>query len=387
MPVSIKLRALRDQRIEPLLVSLTSDDDPSIQIHALLGLAELSEDGRLDPARVVAASPAARQATIALGLDSDRLHVEDITYLLEQGELTAETRLQLLTSLLEKGEHVDVSIVAATDTSHNPIVHARQAALLSSLGEPSDLLALSARGVEQPDDLAIQDSCFEAIIQLRRLPSEAGVAFAHACIDANLPAGLRRFAMLMLLEQDAPDVAELFADEFTRATRRRHQLDLALLLLMTQTPAPARSIAAFGDDESCGGEFETFKRQVGAALACSPPVPSAEFVNEGDFTVQMVNTSPLGAFGCTTEYEWILDGDEGSSLSTYEPQYAFESAGTHTVTLRAAGPGGENSTQVDIAVTRASDAGCNASVTGRASLGLGGLLGLVGLAGFVRRRS
>ncbi|MBT5657822.1 MAG: hypothetical protein HOI89_08590, partial [Phycisphaerae bacterium] len=68
------LRALRDQRIEPLLVSLTSDDDPSIQIHALLGLAELSEDGRLDPARVVAASPAARQATIALGLDSDRLH-------------------------------------------------------------------------------------------------------------------------------------------------------------------------------------------------------------------------------------------------------------------------------------------------------------------------
>lgn len=243
------LRALQDQRIEPLLVSLTSDDDPSIQIHALLGLAELSEDGRLDPSRVVAASPAARQATIALGLDSDRLHVEDITYLLEQAELTAETRLQLLTSLLEKGEHVDVSIVAAIDTSHNPIVHARQAALLSSLGEPSGLLALSARGAEQPGDLAIQDSCFEAIIQLRRLPSEAGVAFAHACINANLPAGLRRFAMLMLLEQDAPDVAELFADEFTRATRRRHQLDLALLLLMTQTPAPARSIAAFGDDE------------------------------------------------------------------------------------------------------------------------------------------
>ncbi|MCP4869478.1 MAG: PKD domain-containing protein [Proteobacteria bacterium] len=147
------------------------------------------------------------------------------------------------------------------------------------------------------------------------------------------------------------------------------------------------TLTAFGDDESCGGEFETFKRQVGAVLACSPPQPSAEFVNEGDFTVQMVNTSPLGAFGCTTEYEWILDGDESTSLSTYEPQYVFESAGTHTITLRAAGPGGENTADFEITVTRNSDVGCNASVTGRGSLGLGGLLALLGLAGLVRRRS
>jgi hypothetical protein len=246
------LRALHDQRLEPLLVSLTTDDDPSIQIHALLGLAELSVDGRIDPARVVAASPTARQATISLGLDSDRLLPDDINYVLERGELTADTRLQLLTSLIEQGEHVDASTVAAIDTSLNPNAHARKVALLSNLGDAHGLLALSARSTKQPDDLAIQDACFEAIIQLRRLPSEAGISFAHACIDAELPAGLRRFAMLMLLEQGAPDVADLFSDEFTRATRRRHQLDLALLLLMTQTPAPARSIAAFGNDELLG---------------------------------------------------------------------------------------------------------------------------------------
>jgi hypothetical protein len=147
------------------------------------------------------------------------------------------------------------------------------------------------------------------------------------------------------------------------------------------------TLTAFGNDAACGGEFKTFRRRVGAVLACGVPAPSLEYVNEGDFTVQMVNTSPLGAFGCTTEYEWVLDGDDGASLSTYEPKYSFDGPGSHTVTLRAAGPGGEETTEIEIVVTRASDAGCNASVSGRGSLGLVGLLALLGLSGLLRRRS
>ena len=143
------------------------------------------------------------------------------------------------------------------------------------------------------------------------------------------------------------------------------------------------TLTAYGDDESCGGEFETFRRHVGVALACETPRPSADYSNEGDFTVQMENTSPLGGFGCTTSYEWILDGDEGSLLSTYEPRYVFDGPGTHTVTLRAAGPGGEAEASIEIEARRASDGGCNSSVAGATSLGLGGLLGAFALGGLL----
>ena len=145
------------------------------------------------------------------------------------------------------------------------------------------------------------------------------------------------------------------------------------------------TLTGYGDDETCGGEFDAVHRKVGAVLACDPPAPSMEYANEGDFTVQMINTSPLGGFGCTSEYEWTLDGDTATSVRTYEPTYQFEQEGSHTVSLRAAGPAGEQTTDLEIEATKASDAGCNASVAGRAPAGLLVLVVLVPL-GWVRRR-
>ncbi len=143
------------------------------------------------------------------------------------------------------------------------------------------------------------------------------------------------------------------------------------------------TLTGYGDDESCGGEFDAVHRKVGAVLACDPPAPSMDYANEGDFVVQMINTSPLGGFGCTSEYEWTLDGDTGNTLRTYEPTYRFEEAGTHTVTLRAWGPAGENTAEVEIEATKQSEQGCNASVAGR---GVAGLLGLLVLVPLIRRR-
>jgi hypothetical protein len=246
------LRALQDRRLEPLLNSLSTDDDASIQIHALLGLAELSADGRLDPARIVAADPIARDATITLGLAASRLAAADIRHILDHADLAANTRLRLLTALIEQGETVDLDTVTAIETADDAVVQARQNALMSALGSETALRSLSERAVHQSHDPLVQDACFEAIDQLRQVPSVEGLAFARTCIKADLPVGVRRYAMLLLLEQKAEGAAQLFSEAYERATRRRHQLDLALLLLMTRTPAPPPAMAAFGDDELLG---------------------------------------------------------------------------------------------------------------------------------------
>ena len=143
-----------------------------------------------------------------------------------------------------------------------------------------------------------------------------------------------------------------------------------------------------GEDSTCGGSFEAEERKVGAVLACDPPTPSFEFVNDGENTVSMVNTSPLGAFGCTTDYTWILDGDEESALRTYEPTYVFEDEGSHTVELRASGPGGEGSFELEIQSTKVSDAGCSANVGGTSGTAPAGVFALVlGVLLGLRRRN
>jgi MYXO-CTERM domain-containing protein len=143
------------------------------------------------------------------------------------------------------------------------------------------------------------------------------------------------------------------------------------------------TLTGYGDDATCGGEFDAVRRKVGAVLACDLPAPAMEYTNDGDYVVQMVNTSPLGGFGCTSEYEWTLDGDTAGSLRTYEPTYSFDDEGAHTVTLKASGPAGEASVDLEIEVTKASDAGCSASVAGTGGVGMLGLL--LGL-GIIRRR-
>lgn len=142
------------------------------------------------------------------------------------------------------------------------------------------------------------------------------------------------------------------------------------------------TLSVEGDAENCGGQFKAQQRKVGLVLACEPPQPEFGWSNDGDFQLQMQNLTPLGAFGCVHGFEWILD--DGDPLRTYEPRWSFEEPGTHSVVLRATGPAGSvDSEPQQIEVTRASDAGCNASVAGGASSA--GWLALLPVLGRRRR--
>ncbi len=145
------------------------------------------------------------------------------------------------------------------------------------------------------------------------------------------------------------------------------------------------TLTAQGTADECGGDYQTAQRKVGVVLACNEPDPTFSYSNDGDFTVTMENGSKLGAFECVTEFEWILDGDEDGALSTFQPTYTFDAAGTHDVTLRAIGPGGEAEVTVQVEVNRQSDEGCNASFAPAGGSGIALLVGLIG-AGVLRRR-
>jgi hypothetical protein len=243
------LRALHDERLVPLLVSLTEDDDPAIQVHALLGLAELAPDGHLEPATLLQADPIALESALAVGLETDRLGTEDMQRLLEDSSIRADSRLWLLGALLEAGAEVAPATVTAVDTSDNPLAAARQSAQLAHLGHAESLRADTERLLQGTPSNEQLDAALEAMDQTRRLPSEAGFDLARACLRSSSPDGVRRYALLTLLEQRASGAVDLFCEEVAATTRRRHLVDLSLLLLMTNTATPEACRARLENDE------------------------------------------------------------------------------------------------------------------------------------------
>ncbi len=126
------------------------------------------------------------------------------------------------------------------------------------------------------------------------------------------------------------------------------------------------SVVGRGFDAGCGGEFSAQARKVGDVLACGAPAAAFEYHDVGDNTLELVNTTPIGAFGCITNFTWILDGEEASSISTYEPTWTFDAPGSHTVTLQASGPGGASEDTQTIEITQAGE-GCSSSMAGRSA--------------------
>ena len=70
-----------------------------MQVHAVLGIAELSEDQAIDPWLVQQIAPTARAHVIAQGLDDGLFHKEQIEILLKWPLLETAPRLLLLADL------------------------------------------------------------------------------------------------------------------------------------------------------------------------------------------------------------------------------------------------------------------------------------------------
>lgn len=228
------LRALKDPRLLPLFASLAERGESSIQVHAVLGLAELSSDGNLQVDQVIRTHPTARRTLIDYGVTNATLTIDDLEALRQVPSLTPGEHLMVIAGLMRAGSSVPVTDVRQIDTTDDPTAQALQSVLLAQLGEPSKLLAWSP----QEDDAEARR--FELLEMIRQLPSEGGHAFAVEAAQHSEADGVRRFALLVLLEANHPASQALVEAEAARATRHRTKVDLAMLLMMTSTAPPAR---------------------------------------------------------------------------------------------------------------------------------------------------
>lgn len=97
------LRSLRDPTLKPFFHKLVQHNNWSIQVHAVLGLAELSEEGLIDPWLVQQITPTAREQIIIKSLQDNLFSIESMKTLLDWSLLEPAPTLLLVVDLHSKG--------------------------------------------------------------------------------------------------------------------------------------------------------------------------------------------------------------------------------------------------------------------------------------------
>ncbi len=150
------LRQLRDPTLRSFFYQLSQRGDPASRIHAILGLAEIDESGRINPWLITQLDSAdARYAAIGNALEMDLVDTAQIHELLGWGDLEARSRVLLLSELLLRGEKPDAEALGRLTGNPSLDVAGLAACLLAQLGDDSVMSAYRARiDAVSPEDRA-----------------------------------------------------------------------------------------------------------------------------------------------------------------------------------------------------------------------------------------
>lgn len=145
LPRLFALRQLRDPTLKPLFYQLAHHEEWQVQVHAVLGLAEIGPSHRIDPWLVTQTDQRAHEHLIANAIDMDLIGIEEIRQLLDWEELQPIPRLLLLGELMLAGEPLEQEAVSRLAAGANDRVACLASILLTRLGDDSALSVCGGR--------------------------------------------------------------------------------------------------------------------------------------------------------------------------------------------------------------------------------------------------
>ncbi len=140
------LRLLQDPDMKDMFYRLLQHEDWHVQVHALLGLAEIDDAEQLDPWLVTQIDPQAREKVIANAIDMELLDADGMQKILEWDHLESTNQLLLMAELQHAGrtELVDRERLR-TLADDNDLAIAAIASLLLAESDPAPLSSVDAR--------------------------------------------------------------------------------------------------------------------------------------------------------------------------------------------------------------------------------------------------
>ncbi|MBM44553.1 MAG: hypothetical protein CMJ36_06045 [Phycisphaerae bacterium] len=139
------LRVLRDPQMQPLFYDLLQHKEWQVQVHALLGLAEIDPETGLDPLLLTQVDPLAREQAISTAIDMELLHPGGMEKLLEWNRLETPNRLLLMAELQKAGQPIDVERLHELADDNDLLIAGVASLLLAKSGDQDALSTISTR--------------------------------------------------------------------------------------------------------------------------------------------------------------------------------------------------------------------------------------------------
>jgi HEAT repeat protein len=247
LPLLFSLRQLHDPTLRPLFHQLVQHNDWQIQVHAVLGLAELDEARQVDPWLVSQVSTAAQEAIIASSLDMGMLGHAQIETLLSRDSLSELPRLMLHAELGAMGQSLDVDDLTRLSEHDDDRVAGLASMLLAQHGEPNAFDAFQSRLRTRPEvqRRAATSWLLEAVRQYTL--TAAGPWVRSLSNDAD--ARLKQNIVLTAVSIDPDANIDLWHDFFHQETRYSHRVRAGLLLLACGKDVPPSAFETLGQSQ------------------------------------------------------------------------------------------------------------------------------------------
>jgi hypothetical protein len=244
------LRQLHDPALRPVFLQLIHHDRWQVQVHAVLGLAELDSGGRIDPWLVTQLSQAAREAAIANAIDMKLLGPDQAAVLLAWPELEPLPRILLLAEQHLAGAAADAAALARLAAHSDDRVAGLAAALLAQSGDTVSLSTLRDRLATpgRRDRAGTLTWLFEAIRQYRLTAMAAWLD--DMLDDTSLERDARHRGVLTLLHLDPQRGLKRWRSLLDAAPSTADEVRAGLLLLAASpgVPAEAFDLLTTGDE-------------------------------------------------------------------------------------------------------------------------------------------
>ncbi|UCD76375.1 MAG: hypothetical protein JSV91_05505 [Phycisphaerales bacterium] len=283
----LSLRQLRDPTLQPLFHQLAQHAEWQVQVHAILGLAEIDEDQRLDPWLVTRAAPAAQEQVIPSALDMDLIGPEEMTELLAWEDLPPLARVMLIGELLSLGEEPDLEELNRLAGSADP-VKGMASCFLAQCGDHAAFssyrreLSEGLKRIRQPRLLWI----FDVIRQYRLTALLSWVRQVIEDPDSDEDVGY--WGLFTILKLDPERGVPLWTRFLGDAPTHRKSVRFALLLMQAGPDVPSSAYDRLHADD------ELLERMIRAGKAVS----SGE-----DATQPLIDLLEMGHFRSA---DWVL---------------------------------------------------------------------------------
>ena len=229
---NVLLRALRqmhDPKLKPLFSELVQKHHPVMQIHGVLGLAEIDPDKKIDLALVADIKDSATQAQlVSSAIESDLLAVEQAKQLIGWPGLTEPVKVIVAAYLTSKGQFTDAAMLDESLKSDNPAMVGMAAMLKMQLGHSDAIRYLEElQQSNKPTRLQVQAMLMQTAIRYE-FDKIAPWAMKLAD-DPEADRGLDLLALRTAVHFGAKGGGSAWAKQYAAATGAADRIRLAML--------------------------------------------------------------------------------------------------------------------------------------------------------------